>query len=78
MDNVNVFSGGSIEHLLAAETMSVQYRLEYLHCLICLQIANNQLILGCPARALQLVKHCLTYILAHGTKRDRSRYRTFF
>jgi len=65
--------GGAVEHLLHAKNLTVTHRLELLHCLICLHIANIQLILGAPQRALKLVQHALTFLLAHGNKRDRSR-----
>jgi len=65
--------GGSVEYLLVAKELSLKHRLEGLHCLVCLHLANNQLSLGCAARALNLVRHCLTFLLAHGSNRDRSR-----
>jgi len=65
--------GGSVEYLLIAKELSLEHRLEGLHCLVCLHLANNQLSLGCAARALNLVRHCLTFLLAHGSNRDRSR-----
>jgi len=65
--------GGAVRELLLAAAICVKLRLEWLHCIVCLHLANNQLTLGCTERALQLVRHSLTYLLAHGSKRDRSR-----
>eukprot|EP00088_Acartia_fossae_P011843 TRINITY_DN16034_c0_g1_i1.p1 TRINITY_DN16034_c0_g1~~TRINITY_DN16034_c0_g1_i1.p1 ORF type:complete len:243 (+),score=4.57 TRINITY_DN16034_c0_g1_i1:96-731(+) len=65
--------GGAVEELLQAEKICKKHRLQLLHCLVCIHLANNHLALGCTAKALSLLRQSLPFLLAHGNLRDRSR-----
>ncbi len=65
--------GGALQYLIEAVDTAARHRLDLLHALACLQVANCQLILGCTERALRLTRHCLCYLLSHAGKADRCR-----
>lgn len=70
---VSHHTGGALEYLMTAKHICEKNRLELLHCLVCLHIANNHLIMAASKKALKLVRQCLVFLLAHGCLRDRSR-----
>jgi len=61
---------GAVQHLVRAAELATSRRLDQLLHLAGLQLANCQLLLGCPARALSLSTSCLAPLLAHASLTD--------
>jgi len=66
-------AAGAVQQLVRAVELAEGRRLDLLLHLAGLQMANCQLLLGCPARALQLTNSCLAPLLAHGSLMDCAR-----
>ena len=60
----------AVQYLIEAIHMAREVRMDLLYHLAILHLANCQLLLGFPTKALSLTMSSLTFILSHGGEED--------